>query len=791
MTSRLRRERAINHDGHTAHARARVLLMLIVVCGCLTVSADALALPEGRAWEQVSPIDKHGIALEPMSQFGGDIQASASGEAFTYIAAGPVAEPAGNRALEFSQLFSKRGPSGWTTQDIATPHNEVTGLSVGENSEYKIFSPDLSAGLVVPVGATPLPPLAPGAEKTIYLRDNELGSYQALVTAGNVPPGTKFGESGTTNVLTLAGASANLQHVAIASAAALTPDAVKVPSGLESLYILSAGKLQLASILPNGEPANVADLTTFLGLHERLVRNAVSDDGSRVVWEASGSERNETPEEKHLYVRDLGLKETVRIDTPEAGAGSGESSPEFQGASPDDSKIFFTDKQRLTSDSHASEFPDLYVADVSSAGGHLAATVTDLTKDSAEFEGEPESGAFQGIMIGYSEDASTLYFVANGVLAAGASHGNCLSSTGTGACNLYREHFNGSSWETSFIASLPGDNFPDWGFWITGDLTFLTARVSPSGRYLAFMSNTSLTGFDNHDANSGAQDEEVFLYDSQTGHIACASCNAAGAHPQGVRDTGTSGQQLGLLVDHPEAWVESNRTDPWLAGSIPGWTSIDVLRARYQPRYLLDSGQLFFDSPDALVPGDVNGKEDVYQYRPAGTNCSTSDRSLTEVYKQESEAAGCVSLISPGTSRQESAFLDASSSGEDVFFLTASQLAATDNDESFDVYDAHVCSASSPCHLAGQETPPAPCEEEAACRGAGTPPPVFGAPTSATFSGAGNFTPPPASKPSSTVAQRLAKALKACRRHHRARGPRLSCERKARKVAQSANKAHH
>ena len=30
---------------------------------------------------------------------------------------------------------------------------------------------------------------------------------------------------------------------------------------------------------------------------------------------------------------------------------------------------------------------------------------------------------------------------------------------------------------------------------------FLTARVSPNGRYLAFMSEASLTGYDNEDVN--------------------------------------------------------------------------------------------------------------------------------------------------------------------------------------------------------------------------------------------------------------------------------------------------
>ena len=45
-------------------------------------------------------------------------------------------------------------------------------------------------------------------------------------------------------------------------------------------------------------------------------------------------------------------------------------------------------------------------------------------------------------------------------------------------------------------------------------LTGMTSRVSPNGEYQAFMSERSLTGYDNTDANSGVPDEEVYLYDA-------------------------------------------------------------------------------------------------------------------------------------------------------------------------------------------------------------------------------------------------------------------------------------
>jgi hypothetical protein len=193
----------------------------------------------------------------------------------------------------------------------------------------------------------------------------------------------------------------------------------------------------------------------------------------------------------------------------------------------------------------------------------------------------------------------------------------------------------------------------------------MTARVSTNGRYIAFMSNRSLTGYDNRDANpaaGGARDEEVFEYGRESGVLVCPSCNPTGARPSGVFDQENSGEGLGLLVDRPQTWDKR-----WLAGSIPGWTTADATTTRHQSRYLSNSGRLFFDSADALQTLDTNAKEDVYEFEWAGEGTCGSP-------------AGCVSLLTSGTSTRESAFLDASASGDSVFFLTAAPLTAQDRD---------------------------------------------------------------------------------------------------------------
>jgi hypothetical protein len=159
------------------------------------------------------------------------------------------------------------------------------------------------------------------------------------------------------------------------------------------------------------------------------------------------------------------------------------------------------------------------------------------------------------------------------------------------------------------------------------------------------------------------------------------------------------------------------------AGSIPA--------AQYQlhsPRVLsADGRRLFFDSFDALLPRDTNGKEDVYEWEAASSQADCEEKGA-ELYVASS--AGCLSLISSGQSPQDSEFLDANPSGDDAFFTTSAGLLPQDPGL-IDVYDARANGG-----LPAPPEPPGPCQGEA-CQSAAAPP-NDPTPASASFRGAGN-----------------------------------------------------
>ncbi len=745
-----------------------------------TILDTVSGLPDSRAWEMVSPPDKH-APIEPLTGAGGWIRASEDGNALTYLADGALTEEAqSNRSPEQQQILTIRGREGWSSQDLATPQSNAQGIDPGIPPEYEFFTPDLALALTAPFGDHVLaePPLAPEAtQNTLYLRDNSplkpgaseqelynqaqnnrgylAPGYLPLLTESNVASGTQFGKQ-----ISFVDATPDLTHVVIESSVALTGSR----SG-PGLYEWAERKLHFVSVLPSGAAAPFPALGYF-DVHA----TAIAGDGARVVWT-----NREEDKAGHLFVRDIANGATLQLDAAQGGQPEPQhGSAEFQTASSDGSRVFFTDKQRLTRDSTAEPGAenagkaDLYECEVAEENGKLACRLKDLTVD----PNPGEHAAVQGLLLGANEDGSSIYLVARGVLAANES-GNGETAQ-HGGDNLYELHHDGAGWSTTFIALLSNEDAPEWQGGEKANTTFLTARVSPSGRYLAFMTAAAPTGYDNLDQNSGKPDEEVYLYDSGTASLTCVSCDPAGTPPVGVLDSEAAGQEgLGLLVDRRRAW-----TGHWLAGSIPGWAAESVETALYQPRYLLDDGRLFFNSPADLVPQATNHKEDVYEYEPAGVGSC------------EGASGGCVALISSGTSAKESAFLEATPNGSDVFLLTVAQLLPQDTDTAFDIYDARVCTQESPC-LRPPSPSPAGCSTSEVCRPAAPLEPAsVGASGSATFSGSGNLLRPPpsnhevsglrtSSKPL-TIAQKLSNALKACRKQH-AKKKRKVCEALARR----------
>jgi hypothetical protein len=199
-----------------------------------------------------------------------------------------------------------------------------------------------------------------------------------------------------------------------------------------------------------------------------------------------------------------------------------------------------------------------------------------------------------------------------------------------------------------------------------------TARVSPDGSHLAFLSTGELTGFDS------AGRTEAYLYGPIGGgspQLVCASCN-----PTGERASGSA--------------------------SIPG-TVANGSTLAYRPRALSADGQrLFFDSEDVLAPDDTDHEPDVYQWEARGQgDCNTSP--------------GCVSLISSGRALEGATFVDASADGNDAYFLTDESLVPADP-AAVDLYDARVgggfpeAASPLPCVAdACQPLPPSPEDPEA------------------------------------------------------------------------------
>jgi hypothetical protein len=647
------------------------------------------SLPDGRGYELVSPAQKNSAEVGVPSVAGGvylqegsvRIEAAATnGEAITYTSWTSFGDA--QSAPSTSQYLSRRTPGGWGTENI-NPHGFLYNALL---PPYVGFTPNLGFGAFT----TNEPPLGEAQKgiQNLYLRDSATGEVQALtVEEPQLAPGQSFCPG-------YAGSSADGQHAIFAGSGAMA--GASVGEGF-SLYEWSAGKgLELISVFPDGTPAppvpspgNPGVGTGFgaMGgnckMGQSIVRHAISDDGSTIVWSYGGKYlQSEDP----LFARIGG--ETVQLDAKAAGEKNG-GKGRFLAATGDGSAVFFTAPGKLTNGAGKNQ---LYRYD----------TVERQAKSLIPGTTDPQ---LKG-MVGISEDGNYAYFVAGAILS-GEEENQSGQKTTEGANNLYLWH-EGEG--VRFIARLSNLDEGDW----ESAPERLDSRVTPDGRHLAFhtIEAEALSGYGNEivdQAESGCQPiptgeligdrhcPEVYLYDATANKLTCASCNPSGARPTGPSE-------------------------------LPSWTN------PYEgPRVLSDDGsKLFFESRDALSGADENEKRDVYEFEQAGTgSCDTQSPGYVLA------SGGCVSLISSGRSEDETYLLDATADGRDVFLTTRSRLTGWDANENYDVYDAREGGGF-------PEPPPIPkvCEGEG-CLLAVPPAPAAPAPSTPAFAGPGNAKPKP------------------------------------------------
>ena len=437
-------------------------------------------LPDCRAYELVTP----GLngAGPPTGLSGLTVDAvRADGGAIAFVSSDAPQDAEGSTAVA-NTVLAQRGDSGWTTKSLSAPTPMGSGAYFGQDPSTVGISHDLSQSVL-----WSNQPLAGGASPSgtnLYLRRAN-GTMVALTTTG----APKFSAGGE-----LSGASQDFTRLFVVSTVKQLP-ADPVNGG--NTYEWVNGNLKLLTLLPGEAPAPGG------GYLPEGALPAVSDDGNLAIFKAVG-----LPD---LYLRVEG-QETKNVSASQRAIPDTTTPVEAVGVAADNSEVLFTSHSELTEDANTGrtsgvpnhQGSDLYSYDVGTGD------LTDLTAD--DNPADEATGADVERVVGASQNADYVYFIATGDLAPGAT---------SGERNLYVEHDG----VIDFVASDPiGGSGQGYPFYVT-----------PDGLHAAFMSAEGQTGYDS------AGKSEVYKYSYGSG-LECASCRPSGEPPTG--DASIAGRAL-------------------------------------------------------------------------------------------------------------------------------------------------------------------------------------------------------------------------------------------------------
>ncbi len=530
--------------------------------------AGGLTLPDNRAWELVSPVDKNGGGVASVAT---RTRAAADGDAIGFVSLSGFGDTAGMGANgEYESVRDgAQGTSGWSTHSIMPKLEPIIAnqvFSAGLSLYKGEFSGDLENGVLATYtnlsGDRNLEHVT-----NLYLRRNlgtpGSGNYLTLTACSICATPLVFGIAPR-----LVGASANFDHVFFEAWAQLTADAPSEPeicvsaghSCAPRLYEWDQGVVRYVGVLPASEGGGSAirsigarDLATSA----TLPGGSMSEDGSRVLF---ATPRTNNGFAGPLYMR-VDHSSTVRVSASErTAAPDPEADAVFQAASSDLSKVFFMAEGQLTEASINGKA--LYEYDATKPAGHRLTLI---------------AGNASGV-IGASSDGSYLYFMSNVPLLPGQQE-----FPESGDYGVYLWH-DGA---IRFVGPLTGFDAQEVD--ITGNSAdSVGARVTPSGKYLLFTAQhgEGLTGYDQTSRCFGGGCSELYLYNAETHALRCASCN-----PTGAPAVGGAGFALGTLQGGTAQSTHLNHP-------------------------LSDDGRyVFFSTPERLVPEDHNGAvKDAYEY---------------------------------------------------------------------------------------------------------------------------------------------------------------------------------
>jgi hypothetical protein len=605
-----------------------------------TNSPPTSGLPDGRSYEEVTPptaFEKNAATMIISGQ--NEAYSSPSGDAVTYRNITGAGET--ESSFIFPLYIARRGADDWTSAGFNPP------ASLGTNGKALAFTEDLRAGYTMESTY--------GGTGGIYLYEFETHKLTTIFQS------LDFNIYDTNTKV--AAESAGGGVVLLQSSDELTSDAV---SGKDNVYAWtkSTGKIQLVSILPDGTPAAGASAGPF-GFGNYYNENVINRDGTKAFFTAQ--------EDGQIYMRTNPASSsgtTTLISASQKTNGTDPNGPqpaEFLEATRDGRFVFFASHSALTNDANTGAFDqgqDIYRYDTS-------------TGELIDLAPEPNQAGSETLgLSGISSDGSYAYFVAQSVLAPGATEEEP---------NLYVWHQDEG---LKYVATLSySDEERGWtNKRVAGEQK--TARVAADGHSILFFTSSQTE-------RNPRGEAEVYRWEFGEAGATCVSCNPTGLNPS---------------VD---ATLQETPFPP----------STGPSKAVATRNLSADGKRVVFSTSEALVPNDVNGVEDVYEWEANGKGSCRS----------ELQNGGCLYLISTGTSPENSYVSEISEDGNDIFFFTGQRLVGQDKDDLGDEYDARVGGG-----LPSQNPAPVrPCEGEA-CRSAATAPTAALPRGTSTFSGSGN-----------------------------------------------------
>jgi hypothetical protein len=654
----------------------------------LRIGAPSAALPDCRAYEQASPVDKNGLDAS-----GSDptVRASVNGDRISFAASNGV--PGGQGAQEIPLYLASRGAGGWSTQGILPPE------SSGQKARILGWTPDFSD--VFSRSQT----FNENPTATFLARSSVDGSLTPIVPS-------------TTAELTpsFAGASADGSKVFFeATGAQLT---AKAAAGKNNLYVWDRATetISLVGALNEGDgeappggsfagPYDWVQGTTATSLanggaqsaYYTQEEHAISTDGSRAYFTAGKTgelylRENPTQPQSALdgggNCTEPSLGCTIHVSasektngkSPDGTDAAGARPAAFMAASADGSRAFFTSSEKLTND--ATTGPEPPPAAIARAGiggapvepSFLPAHATGVAVDGSHiYWADPEAGAIGRAELGggnpeaefiggigkpkdVAVDAEHIYWTNPGSGAAGEGTIGRAKLGAGGAEEIEAEFIKGADDPQGIAVD-------------SSHIYWVNAGLKPEG----FVARANLDGTAAepefiHFATGDVVVNASKIYFSRTngtdGFIREANLDGSKSENL-VTVTGAGGSPEGLALDGSHLYWTNPATSAIGRSSLTG-ASVEqsfITGAGHPQGLAVDAEHLYWAANQGAPPNPGN---DLYRYDTA-----TSPHKLTDLSVDHT--------VTDTDGAQVRGVLGVSKDGSDVYFVANGVLTNTPN----------------------------------------------------------------------------------------------------------------